>query len=446
MNRHASEDRFESYAGALAEVIGHADRKRPLREYCTGLLLSCERKSVEPMAAALSPEATAAKHQSLLHFVGQSSWSDEAVLAEVRALVMPAMTRRAPIRAWIIDDTAFPKQGKHSVGVAHQYCGQLGKQANCQTAVTLSIANEDASLPIAYRLYLPESWASDASRRKKAGVPDDIVFRTKPQIALDQIRAAGRSGVPRGAVLADAAYGNDHGFRSAITAEGLAYAVGILSTTSVWPSGLEPIPAKPWSGRGRPTSRLRRDETHRPQSVKALAMSLPARAWRKAIWREGTNDVLSSRFAAVRVRPAHRDHERSAPHAVEWLLIEWPKGDDEPARYWLSTLPEATPLKDLVDLAKLRWRIERDYQDLKQEVGLGHYEGRSWRGLHHHATLSIAAYGFLVAERETIPPSAPTSARLFKKPRFPENRRPRGAPEPHRKARRDIARNLANAP
>lgn len=446
MDEEASEARFEAYVGALVSVIGHADRARPLRDYCAGLLLSVERKSVEPMAAALSPERTAAKHQSLLHFVGQAGWSDGKVLAKVRELALPAMTREGPIRALIVDDTAFPKKGKHSVGVAHQYCGQLGKQENCQVAVTLSIANDAASLPIAHRLYLPESWASDAERRKKAGVPDDVAFRTKPEIALDQIRAARAAGAPRGAVLADAAYGNDHGFRAGVTAQGLPYVMGILSTTSVWPPGAGPVEKKAWTGRGRPTSRLRRDETHRPQSVKALAMSLPARAYKKVTWREGTNEILSSRFAALRVRPAHRDHEQSAPHAIEWLLVEWPKGDKEPAKYWLSTLPETTPLRDMVDLAKLRWRIERDYQDLKQEIGLGHYEGRSWRGFHHHATLSIAAYGFLISEQETIPPSGPRCAQILKAPRLSQRRRPRGAPDPDRPSRPDIHDDTANAP
>ncbi len=443
MSNGSSEERFERYVEALASVIGHADRAGPLRDYCTGLLLPCARKSVEPMAAALEPERTAAKHQSLLHFVGQAAWSDEKVLAKTRALTLPAMTRSGPIRAWIVDDTAFPKKGDHSVGVARQYCGVLGKQENCQVAVTLSIANDRASLPIAHRLYLPESWASDADRRKKVGVPDDVAFKTKPQIALDQIKAACAAGVAQGVVLADAAYGNDHGFRSAITAEGLCYVMGILSTTSVWPPGLEPLAARGWSGRGRPTSRLRRDETHRPLSVKALAMSLSARSFRKVTWREGTNEALSSRFAALRVRPAFRDNWRKEPHAALWLLIEWPKGDAEPAKYWLSTLPETTPLKTLVDMAKLRWRIERDYQDLKQEIGLSHYEGRSWRGFHHHATLSIAAYGFLVSERETIPPSEARSVENLKAPRLPQGPRPRGAPLEDRAAPSGLDRNLA---
>lgn len=446
MDDEASEARFEAYVEALVSVIGHADRARPLRDYCAGLLLSVERKSVEPMAAALSPERTAAKHQSLLHFVGQAAWSDEKVLAKTRALALPAMTREAPIRAWIVDDTAFPKKGKHSVGVAHQYCGQLGKQENCQVAVTVSIANDAASLPIAHRLYLPESWALDAARRRRAGVPDDVAFKTKPHIALDQIGAAQRAGVPRGAVLADAGYGHDGGFRAGVTALGLVYVVGVLSNLSVWAPGEAPLGPKPYRGRGRPPSNLRRDKDHHPVSAKDLAMGLPPRAYRRVTWREGTNAPLRSHFCALRVRPAYRDDRAAEQKAVEWLLIEWPKGDAEPAKYWLSTAPETTSLKDLVDLAKLRWRIERDYQDLKQEIGLGHYEGRSWRGFHHHATLSIAAYGFLISERETIPPSGPARAQIRKAPQLSEHRRPRGAPDPHRPSPPGIDDDPANAP
>ena len=185
-----SEARFQAYVGALIDVIGHADRAEPLSDYCTGLLLPLERKSVEPLAAVTAPQRVSAKHQSLLHFVGKAPWSDERVLAKVRELVVPVIERSGPIKAWIVDDTAFPKKGRHSVGVARQYCGQLGKQDNCQVAVTLSVANDAASLPIAHRLYLPEAWANDAERRAKVGVPEDVVFQTKPEIALDQIRAA----------------------------------------------------------------------------------------------------------------------------------------------------------------------------------------------------------------------------------------------------------------
>ena len=306
-------------------------------------------------------------------------------------MVLPAIERHRPIEAWIIDDTGFPKKGKHSVGVARQYCGQLGKQDNCQVAVSLSLANADGSLPVAYRLYLPQAWASDEARRKKAGVPEEIGFQTKPEIALDQIRAAHAAGLPPGAVLMDAGYGPHVDLRTAITELGLPYVAGILSNTTVWAPGTGPLPAKPYTpGRGAPTKLLGRDAEHQPVSVKDLAFSLPARAWRTITWREGTNEPLRSRFARLRIRIAHRDFERSEPWPEEWLLIEWPEGEKEPTKYWLSALPKTIGFARLVDLAKLRWRIERDYQELKQELGLGHFEGRGWRGFHHHATLCIA--------------------------------------------------------
>jgi SRSO17 transposase len=213
-----SEARFVAYIEALGAVLGHADRQEPMRDYCLGLLMPIERKSVEPMAAVTAPAQVAAKHQSLLHFVGNAPWSDAAMLARVGQLVLPAIERSGPIEAWIIDDTGFPKKGRHSVGVTRQYCGQLGKQDNCQVAVSLSLANHDASLPIAYRLYLPEDWAKDQARRDKARVPETIAFQTKPEIAFEQIKAARAAGLPEGVVLMDAGYGNDTGLRTDITA------------------------------------------------------------------------------------------------------------------------------------------------------------------------------------------------------------------------------------
>ena len=424
----AIESRFATYVEGLTSVIGHADRARPLRDYCVGLMMPCERKSVEPMAAMTAPERTAAQHQSLLHFVGEGKWSDEKVLAKVRDLVLPQIERHGPIEAWIIDDTGFPKKGQHSVGVARQYCGQLGKQDNCQVAVSLSLANRHASLPVAYRLYLPEDWAGDDQRRRKTGVPEEVGFKTKPEIALEQIAAACKAGLPRGVVLMDAGYGNNSELRTSVTALGLTYVAGILSNTTVWAPGTGPLPPKVRApGHGRPTKRLRRDGAHQPVKVKDLALSLPAKAWRTITWREGTNAPLLSRFARLRVRIARRDFDRSEPWPEEWLLIEWPVGEKEPTKYWLSNLPKDIGFRQLVDTAKLRWRIERDYQELKQEVGLGHFEGRGWRGFHHHATLCIAAYGFLVSERETIPHSRPRSAALFEELAVPEGYRPRGS-------------------
>jgi SRSO17 transposase len=420
----SSGSRFANYIQGLVSVIGHKDRERPLRDYCTGLMLSCERKSVEPIAAVTDPARVAAQHQSLLHFVGEGRWSDEGVLAKVRELVLPEIERHGPIQAWIIDDTGLPKKGRHSVGVARQYCGQLGKEDNCQVAVSLSIANEHASLPVAYRLYLPREWTNDGERLHKAGVPEDVVFKTKHEIALDQLRWACAAGLPRGVALMDGGYGNNSDLRAEITTLGLSYVVGILSNTTVWAPGIGPLPPKSWSGRGRPPKRLRRDAEHWPVSVKELALNLPTCAWRTVEWREGSAEILSSRFARIRVRVARHDEKRHQTRPEEWLLIEWPKGEQEPTKYWLSTLPESTTLHRLVYFAKLRWRIERDYQELKQEVGLGHFEGRGWRGFHHHATLCIAAYGFLISERGAVPPSA---ASILPQPALPNGYRPRGA-------------------
>ncbi|HEY0909240.1 MAG TPA: IS701 family transposase [Bradyrhizobium sp.] len=415
-----SETRFAEYVAGLGSVIGHEERTRPLRDYCTGLMLPGERKSVEPMAARTAPARTAAQHQSLLHFVANAAWSDEDVLAKVRENVLPAIEKSGPVEVWIIDDTSFPKQGKHSVGVHHQYCGQLGKQANCQVAVSLSVANHAASLPVAYRLYLPEAWTKDRARRKKAGVPKQIKFKTKPQIALDQIRWACESGLPSGVALMDAAYGRDARLRAGMTELGVPYVVGIVPTILMWAPGSGPRRMdKPMNNTGR------RDEPELV-SAKKVAFGLPKQAWRTVTWREGSAGQLSSRFARVRVRVGYNKliPEKLSP---EWLLIEWPDDEAQPTKYWLSTLPENISFTQFVDLAKLRWRIERDYQELKQEVGLGHYEGRGWRGFHHHATLCIAAYGFLIAEQATISPSGPRSAAPVQVSPLPDNYRPRGS-------------------
>jgi SRSO17 transposase len=420
-----SESRFARYVEGLTSVIGHADRAVPLRDYCVGLLAAEGRKSVEPMAAVTAPAGVSAQHQKLLHFVADAPWSDERVLAKVNEMVVPAIERQGPIEAWIIDDTSYPKQGTHSVGVHHQYCGQLGKQANCQVVVTLSIANHDASLPIAYRLYLPQEWAADAARRKKAHVPKAIAFKTKPQIALEQLRKACAAGVARGVVLADASYGSNSALRAGITALALNYVVGIVSTVKV----------RAVSDRGAAEQRM---------SVKELALSLPKHAWRTITWREGTADRLRSRFARLRVRTA--PIRRAAERAEETLLIEWPEGEAEPTKYWLATLDEDISFRRLVDIAKMRWRIERDYQELKQEIGLGHYEGRGWPGFHHHGTLCIAAYGFLISERETIPPSGPRCSRRLAKPALPRGYRPRGAPDPAPASRPQLNRDRPSQP
>jgi SRSO17 transposase len=418
----------------LATAAGHEDRHAPLKSYCKGLLLEGERKSIEPMAARLAPDGVQPMRQSLHHLVAKAPWSDEAMLKEVRGQVLPAMRKQGPIVAWVVDDTGFPKKGKHSVGVARQYCGQVGKQDNCRVAVSLSVATWSSSLPVGYRLYLPKEWAEDAERRGKTEVPVEVKFQTKPEIALDQIRAAVTAKMPRGIVLADAAYGINTEFRDELTKLGLQYAVGVQSTMTVWEPGKQPLPAKSRQPIGRPPRLLQRTAEHQPVSVKQLAKSLPSSAFKELTWREGTERKRRSRFAAVRVRPAHRDYWKTEPHSEEWLLIEWPRGEEEPTKYWLSTLPATTRLKDLIKMAKHRWIVERDYEELKQELGLGHFEGRNWRGFHHHATLCIAAYGFLVAERNRFSPSARAGHTGLIAPRPASDFRPRGAPSSPRAA------------
>jgi len=420
---------FGDYIGALSPAMGgYCVREAGLHDYCTGLLLDVSRKSVEPIAAQIAPEHVSAKHQSLLHFVGQSQWCGNRLLAAVCAQVLPKVESREKICAWIIDDTGFVKKGVHSVGVGRQYCGQVGKKENCQIAVSLSVATHDFSLPVAFQLYLPKDWAEDDDRRTKAGVPETIEFLTKPRIALQQLRNAKEQGISPGVVLADPAYGADTQFRTEITKMGLEYAVGVRSDVSIWPSGTSfAVPAN-YRGQGRPSKILKpveeawsgepatgkKKKAVCPLSVKQFAQGLEPHDWHTITWREGSNTALTSRFARARIMIAHQHHKQKQPRPPEWLLIEWPEGEDAPTKYWLSSLSEQTGLKELVDTVKLRWRIERDYLELKQEVGLNHYEGRSWRGFHHHVSLCIAAYGFLICQQAAISPSGPTKAQIIK--------------------------------
>jgi SRSO17 transposase len=424
-------EEFGRYLGHITASLGRAQHKAGLQEYCRALMLPLKRKSIEPLAAALDPYHVPARHQSLHHFVATSPWADEVVLGAVQSWVLPKMApQRQALTFLIADDSGMPKQGTHSVGVARQYCGQLGKTANCQVAVSLSLATAQASLPIKYRLYLPESWTEDPIRCRSAGVPAEVKFATKPQISLAQIKAAKQAGMPGEVVAADAAYGDDTDYRDGITALGLVYVLGVKPGTTVWAPGTGPLPPKPWSGRGRKPTRLRRDQTQRPLSVKKLAMSLKRSAFRQLTWREGTNSKLSSRFATLRVKAAHQDYLGDIPRDEEWLLIEWPKGESEPTKYFLSTLPANFSRKQLVAAAKIRWRIERDYQDLKQEFGLDNFEGRNWRGFHHHATLCIAAYGFLVGQRLADGQDAKKNSTFRALPPLPEGYAPRRAGSP----------------
>ena len=346
------------------------------------------------------------RHQSMHHFIADAPWDAAAVLQVAREWVLEPMGRHGPVAAWIVDDTAFPKKGQHSVGVARQYCGVLGKQENCQVAVSVSVANDAVSLPVAYQLYLPESWARDRRRRRAVGVPDPVAFQPKWQIALGQIRGLQAEALPAAPVVADAGYGDTTEFRDALTTAAIPYAVGVKGDTTVWRPGAAPCAAPRWGGRGRPPTRVRRTATHRPVKLKTLATELPPAAWRRVTWREGTRGAMRSRFARVRVRPAHRDENRSAPARKSGCSSSGRPG--HPNRRNIGSRPcrRRPRSRTLVRLAKLRWRIERDYQELKDELGLDHFEGRGWRGFHHHGALCIAAYAFLAAERARLSPSA----------------------------------------
>ena len=420
---------FNRYMTHLIQGLGHADRHSGLIGYCTGLMLPLSRKSVEPMAARVDPLHTSARHQSLHHFIANAQWSDRELMRRVAQWVVPLMDFSTG-GWWIVNDTGFPKKGTHSVGVARQYCGVLGMQDNCQVAVSVSLACEQGSLPVAWQLYLPHDWAEDDARRAKAGIPDDIAFATKPQIALQQIRSLLSEGAPPHCVLADTGYGIDYAFRQGLTDQGLAYMVGITSVVVVWPPDVEPLPPKPYQRMGRPPVMPRRTAKRQPVSVKALAQALPDSAFHSISWREGSNERLTGRFAAVRVRCAGGNVGKARLLPQQWLLIEWPAGQAEPEKYYLSTLPETTALNDLVTAAHMRWRIERDYQDLKQDLGLGHYEGRGWRGFHHHASLSIAASGFLMAQRLKSGSTVGGKKNFVERkvPAIPDDYLPRGSP------------------
>ncbi len=423
--RDPREQRFGAYVARLAQALGHRDRHEPLGAYLTGLCLPGERKSIEPMAARVDPRHVRARHQSMHHLVANAPWEDRAMLRIARDVVLREMDRHGPVAAWLVDDTAFPKKGQHSVGVAHQYCGALGKQANCQVAVTVTLANEAVSVPAAYQLYLPESWTRDGKRRRAAKIPKTVSFRPKWQIALQQILALHAEGVPRAPVVADAGYGVGTEFRDALTARGIPYLVGVREDTKVWPPGVTPRPARRRRFRGRPPRRLQGPTRQPAVGLSTLVGRLPLSTWSRVTWREGTRGSMRSRFVALRIRPAH-DRSRTEPRPVEWILGEWPLGEPTPTKYYLSTLPGSTPLATLVRLAHLRWRIERDYQELKDEFGLDHFEGRGWRGFHHHGSLCIAAYAFLAAERARLSPPEPLS--FLRAARLPRGFTPRGTP------------------
>ena len=372
----------------LLEPLGRRERRQWSSVYVRGLLLDGERKSIEPMAARL-PEGNV---QALQQLIGQSPWPWAPVWERLARRMTAEL---APDPVWVIDDTGFPKQGHHSVGVERQYSGTLGKTANCQVAVSLHQAGPEESTILGWRLYLPESWVRDAARRTEAGIPETAKFRTKWQLALELIDQARAWGLRAGVVLGDAAYGEVTEFRDGLEARPCPYVVGIPSSLGVWthPPRMHKLQAR---GRGRPPSVYHYGE-QRPASVREVAEKV--RGWKQVRWREGTKGWLESRFYAGRVQPSHGFNEGQPPHREVWLLVEWPRGEKEPAKYFLSDLPQHYALRRLVRIAKSRWKIEQDYQQLKEELGLDHYEGRSWTGWHHHVTLVMLAHAFLTLEK-----------------------------------------------
>jgi SRSO17 transposase len=393
------ERELHEYLREMLEGLGRRERVENLSWYVTGLLLDGERKSIEPMAARLVDHESeiSAMRQRLQEGVTISAWTDEEVF---RRLALKVDSELPGIEALIIDDTGFPKKGQHSVGVQRQYSGTLGRQDNCQVATSLHLGGEQGSACIALRLYLPEQWCSDVDRRRKAKVPEDVQFATKLEIALAQIDDALRWGVRKHVVLADAGYGDSTDFREQLASRGLSYVVAINGEPIIWSPRSNPAIPKRARKPGHPFTNYV-DRRNPPLKVRDLCRTLTAH---QVSWRQGSAGWQRSRFAAIRVRTAHGHTKGAAPGFEQWLLCEWRGDDAEPTKFWLSNLPPRTSLQTLVRFAKLRWRVERDYQELKQEIGLDHFEGRTWRGFHHHATLCAVAHGFLALRRALFPP------------------------------------------
>ncbi len=393
-----------TFLSEMFDGMGRRERGEAMRAYVSGLLLDGERKSVVPMAARLVDDEAEiqAMRQRLQECVAVSDWAE----GEVWKRVAQHVSKKFPgLEAYVIDDTGFPKKGSHSVGVQRQYSGTLGRIDNCQVATSTHLAGERGSVCIGMNLYLPETWADDPARRNKAGIPGEVVFQEKWRAAIAQLDAALDAGLPKHVVLADAGYGDSGDFRNALSSRGLSFVVGVTPTAVVWPPEAK-LKLPTTSKIGRPATRLR-DDKHPPISLTKLAERL---RFRKVSWREGTRGTQSSRFAAVRIHTAHKHGAGAPPGPCLWFLCEWPTNETAPQRSWLASLPESTSLKTLVRMAKLRWRVERDYQDMKGEVGLDHFEGRTWRGFHHHVTLVGVAHAFLALRRALFPPDQMVAA------------------------------------
>ena len=390
-NDDTTEQRLRQFLDGIGDILGNPQRRANFARYALGLLGDGDRKSMEPIVARAGASVTHmdAAHQSLLHFISDSAWDDHAVRLAAAKYALEPMTRTALPWAWIVDDTGFLKQGTHSVGVQRQYTGSAGKVTNCQVGVSLSIATPQDHVPVDFELYLPTSWAGDPDRRAEARIPDDVVFQTKPQLALAMLRRAVEANLRRGTVLADEGYGNAAEFRTGCRKLGLDYAVAVSATTRVWLVDA--------------LSRRHGD----PLAARELAQRLAAdRGFRRYTWREGTAAPLSARFAFMRVVPAADDGSEPRRRDRVWLVCEWRDGDDAPRHFHLATY-KRMPFVQLVHLLKERWRTERVYQDLKGELGLDHFEGRRFRGWHHHVSVALCCFAFLAAERaRAFPPSA----------------------------------------
>jgi SRSO17 transposase len=386
----AATTRLQQYIDRIGTHLKDHRKRESFAVYAFGILGDSERKSVEPIAALASadPELTKKMHDKLLHFVGHSAWSDQKVRLEATRYVCEQLTEQEPVTTWVVDDTGFLKQGDQSVGVQRQYTGSAGKVTNCQIGVSLEIATATQHVPIDFELYLPESWANDPERRAQARIPDDKQFQTKIELALGMIERAKRNEIPGEVVLADSAYGESSEFRSRVRSVGLDYAVGIHGTTKV--------------------RRIRANgKLGKPMAAKDLARTIVHRKRRKVCWRDGSNDTLWGRFSFCRVKTTHDDGTPLDEREEQWLVIEWSLDNDQAAKFYLTTLPRRMSHKQNVRLIKERWRTERMYEDLKGELGLDHFEGRSFPGWHHHVSVVICCYAFVVAERaRAFPPSA----------------------------------------
>jgi SRSO17 transposase len=386
-----SQDRLETFFAEIGAILRHKKKRASFAMYALGLLGTGERKSFEPIAMQFctEPEQADALHQRVQHFVTDADWSDRDVRRAAAKHAIAAMTERSPVRAWIIDDTGFIKQGSHSVGVQRQYTGTAGKVTNCQIGVSLVVASDEMHVPIDFDLYLPECWANDAKRRAEAKIPDEVRFRTKPEIALDLIQRAALDRLPGDIILADAAYGESADFRAYIRLIGFDYAVGVQKNLTAWVLD---------------SAERRRDA---PMALSQIAAQLGPGRFRRVTWRDGTKAALSSRFAFARVKLPRRDNLEPETHDAEWLVVEWPEGEAEPTKYFLTTLGRRLSKKQIVRLIKERYRTERAYQELKGELGLDHFEGRRYRGWQHHVSVALACYAFVIGERvRAFPPGA----------------------------------------